>query len=356
MVTHTGNDRRGAEVCVIIAAKDASSTIGIAVSSALSEPEVGEVIVVDDGSTDHTVQAAQAIDDGSNRLKVYRLPMNRGPSYARNHALNHSTAPLISILDADDFFLPGRFSRLLAETDWDMIADNIVFVEQTQLASFSPAALGEFNAEPCLIDLTTFVERNISKRNNKRGELGFLKPLIRRDFLDHHQLRYAEDLRLGEDYDLYVRAMAAGARFRVIGTCGYAAVVQDRSLSSEHSTDDLYALAQADGKTLRNSNLTGPARRAVQKHERHILRKYHHRRSLDIKKSHGLRSCLAYAWETPVSILPTISGILQDKLDAALERIGGSRSPDEKRHLRYLFDTSSEQQPKYPADEGRTSL
>jgi succinoglycan biosynthesis protein ExoU len=342
VVTQTGNDRRDAKVCVIIAAKDASSTIGMAVSSALSEPEVVEVIVVDDGSTDYTVQAAQAQDDGTSRLKVYRLPKNKGPSYARNYALNHSTAPLISILDADDFFLPGRFSHLLAETDWDMVADNIVFIEQKLLASFSPAALGGFKAEPRLIDLTTFVEQNISKRNNKRGELGFVKPMIRRDFLDHYQLRYDEDLRLGEDYDLYVRAMAAGARFRIIGTCGYAAVVRDKSLSSEHSTDDLYALAQADGRSLRNSNLTGPARRAVQKHQRHILHKYHHRRILDIKKSHGLRSCIAYAWESPLSILPTISGILQDKLDVALERIGRSRTPDETQRLRYLFDISSE--------------
>ena len=44
------------EVCVIIAAKDAAATIQRAVRSALREPQVAEVVVVDDGSTDATAQ------------------------------------------------------------------------------------------------------------------------------------------------------------------------------------------------------------------------------------------------------------------------------------------------------------
>ncbi|RUU00788.1 glycosyltransferase, partial [Mesorhizobium sp. M7A.T.Ca.TU.009.02.1.1] len=40
------------EVCVIIAAKNAAATIAVAIASALREPEVAEVVVVDDASTD----------------------------------------------------------------------------------------------------------------------------------------------------------------------------------------------------------------------------------------------------------------------------------------------------------------
>ena len=48
-------------ICVVIAAKDASATIGRAVTSALAEPEVAEVIVIDDGSADATGPAAQGL-------------------------------------------------------------------------------------------------------------------------------------------------------------------------------------------------------------------------------------------------------------------------------------------------------
>ena len=118
-----------ATVCVIIAAKNASCTITRAIRSALREGRVAEVVVVDDGSTDNTAETSRAADDGSGRLRVLSLEMNKGPAFARNHAIAHSSAPLIAVLDADDFFLAGRFDRMLAENDWDFVADNIVFID-----------------------------------------------------------------------------------------------------------------------------------------------------------------------------------------------------------------------------------
>ena len=140
---------RNETVCVIIAAKNAEETIGRAVRSALAEPEVAEVVVVDDGSGDRTMAAAGAADDGSGRLDIVRFPANRGPSAARNHAISHSRAPLIAILDADDFFFPGRFRPMLACRDWDFIADNIAFMERAE-----PARLpADFAPNPRPLDL-----------------------------------------------------------------------------------------------------------------------------------------------------------------------------------------------------------
>ena len=114
-----------ATICVVIAAYNSAATIGRAVASALAQAETVEVIVVDDASTDATAAAARAADDGSGRLTVRCLAMNGGPSHARNLAIAASHATHIAVLDADDFFLPGRFAALLTVPNWDMIADDI---------------------------------------------------------------------------------------------------------------------------------------------------------------------------------------------------------------------------------------
>jgi succinoglycan biosynthesis protein ExoU len=332
-ITDSSND----SVCVIIAAKNAADTIAAAISSALCDTYVTEVIVVDDGSTDGTSNAAEKADDGSGRLRIIRFEVNRGPSHARNHAISCSSAALISILDADDFFIPERFSHLLATRDWDMAADNIVFVDQRWVGQFNTLAIDKFAPEAWFLDLPTFVNRNISRRHRQRGELGFLKPLIRREFLDRHKLRYNEKLRLGEDYDLYTRALALDARFQIINNCGYGAIVRADSLSGQHKTDDLKQLADADKTLLDSGMLSGRALEAVRQHERHIRSKYHHRQFLDIKSRKGIVAAAAYGIRNPSAVLPIVSGILTDKFDDFVRLFGKkpvmSQNPPAPRYL-----------------------
>lgn len=324
-------------VCVIIAAKNAADTIRTAISSALSDAHVTEVIVVDDGSTDGTSDAARDSDDNSGRLHIIRFDLNKGPSYARNQAIAASSAALISILDADDFFLPGRFSHLLARNDWDLVADNVVFIDQKGLSGFNVSSIERFSPEPRFLDLPAFVGRNISIRNRQRGELGFLKPVIRRDFLDRHGLRYNEKLRLGEDYDLYTRALALGARFQIINNCGYGAVVRSDSLSGRHRTEDLRQLADADQTLLESGLLVREGREAVRRHERHIRGKYHHRQFLDTKAARGIGGALAYCLKNPSAVLPVVGGIVADKVDGFRQRGGKRDAAEAPGALRYLF-------------------
>ncbi|MCD1262356.1 glycosyl transferase family A [Shinella sumterensis] len=324
------------KVCVIIAAKDAEKTIGRAVRSALAQPEVDEVVVVDDGSDDRTLAAAAAADDTSRRLDIIRFRTNRGPSAARNHAIAVSRAPLISILDADDFFFPGRFRRMLACPDWDFIADNIAFMPEAELTRQPD----DFAPRPRRLGLADFVLGNISRRGAPRGELGFLKPVMRRAFLDAHDLRYREDMRLGEDYELYVRALLAGARYTVIESCGYGAVVRADSLSGQHRTKDLEALYEAERSILSAGNVPSEAEHAMRRHCRQIGRRHALRHFLDRKREGGARAALAYAVKNP-SAMPAIAGdILRDKLQAAQRRMGTEPSAPQD-GLRYLLPASA---------------
>ncbi|AZO10059.1 MULTISPECIES: glycosyltransferase family 2 protein [unclassified Mesorhizobium] len=313
-------------VCVIIAARNAARTIPVAIASALREAEVAEVVVVDDASTDDTQAAASAADDGSGRLSVIRLDVNRGPSFARNAAIKASRSPYISILDADDFFLEGRFRRLFAAADWDFAADNIMLIRDDAATDVAGLAAPPFAADPEFLDFERFVDGNISRRRVLRGELGFLKPVISRAFLDRHGLSYDENLRLGEDYELYARAVACGARFKVIKSCGYGAIVRADSLSGRHRTQDLQRLADADLALLAIRDLPEASKAALRRHERHVRDKYRLRNFLDVKAERGLASAAAYAFASQSNLVPIVRGVAADKLDALFRKAGIVRS------------------------------
>lgn len=322
------------DVCVVIAAKDAADTIGRAIQSALPEPEVAEVVVVDDGSSDTTTEVAQALEDGTGRLTVVRFDQNQGPSAARNRAIAVSHAPLIAVLDADDFFFPGRFAAMIRETGWDMIADNIGFIHHDPAQVIEP---DRFHARTRSLSIHDFVEGNISRRGRQRGEIGFLKPVMRRAFLEANGLRYDETLRLGEDYDLYLRALISGARYKVIDHCGYAAVVRSNSLSGRHRTEDLRRLFEAERHIRLTSPHLAPSDLAViRRHERHIKARHDLRLALDVKGREGLAGVARHLLARPDAVPAVVTGVLADKLDAR-RAAGVSEPPVPAGKLRYLL-------------------
>ncbi len=314
--------RPGHSVCVIIAAYNAERTVARAVASALAEPEVSEVVLVDDASGDATIAAAQGADDGTGRLRVVRQTTNGGPSAARNRAIAESNAPYLAILDADDLILPGRFARLLDDPEWDAIADNIAFVVESDDPLPAPAPGDDVRAT---LGLDAFIAGNISQPGRPRGELGFLKPVMRRAFLDEHGLRYDEALRLGEDYALYVQMLAAGARFTTSRSCGYLAVERANSLSGRHSTADLAALLAFDRAMLDRIGGT-----ALADHTRHIAGKHHHRRILDIRRARG-RGSAALSAIADIAALPGLIGAV------ARDKLAGPPAPRRPGEIRYLF-------------------
>src|SRR5262249_26344203 len=124
--------------------------------------------------------------------------------------------------------------------------------------------------EPRLLNLEAFVRGNVRPHGVDRRELGFLKPLIRRAFVDRHRLRYDESLRLGEDYAFYARALALGARFLVVPAAGYVSVVRTDSLSARHSRQDLERLRDSNTALLAWPHLTAEERQALREHRESV--------------------------------------------------------------------------------------
>lgn len=254
-------------ITVIIAAYNAEKTIERAILSALAEPQVSEVIVVDDASADSTAATARRCDDGKGRLKVFTQDKNAGPSAARNRALRESHAPWVTVLDSDDFILPGRMAGLLAHADgYDLIADDMYQVNEADIHGERKLLLGNAVTFPMNVTLADFVLSNVTQAKRERAELGFIKPLMLREFLNNHHLTYRENMRLGEDYELYARALGLGAKMVLIAGQGYVSVVRSTSLSSNHSEHDLLQLRNSDDGLIRDLTLTPQAYEALKQH------------------------------------------------------------------------------------------
>lgn len=111
-------ERRSCDLSVILPAYQAAGFIGPAIRSVLDQVPPGrsvEVVVTDDGSTDDTVGAVQALGE-RDRVRCFRQH-NQGPSAARNLAISEARGELLMLLDADDSLCDGCLATTLEFMD-----------------------------------------------------------------------------------------------------------------------------------------------------------------------------------------------------------------------------------------------
>jgi glycosyltransferase involved in cell wall biosynthesis len=102
---------RDMQVSVVIPVYNAAKYVRQAVESALIQPEVAEIILVEDSSPDGSWEECQQIAAEHSTIHLYRHPGGRncGAGATRNLAIRKSTCEFIAFLDADDYYLPNRF-------------------------------------------------------------------------------------------------------------------------------------------------------------------------------------------------------------------------------------------------------
>ncbi|KGK91284.1 glycosyl transferase [Desulfosporosinus sp. HMP52] len=70
-----------------------------------------EMIIVDDCSSDKTVQIVEKIAADDPRIKILRQLVNGGAAKARTRSMQAATGRFIAYLDADDIWKPGKLER-----------------------------------------------------------------------------------------------------------------------------------------------------------------------------------------------------------------------------------------------------
>ena len=206
------------QVSVIIPVYNAASFVTQAVESALQQPEVAEVILVEDGSTDGSLKVCEELAEKYEKVFLYRHPggINLGAGASRNRGIRESNCEYIAFLDADDLYLPDRFSSAREIFKADPFIDGVyealgVYVE-------NEAALERWLAKTIqpLGELTTMSVRVAPEQLYKElvnGRYGYFSldcVTVKRNVFTRTGL-FNERLRLHQDTDM-IWKMAAVAR------------------------------------------------------------------------------------------------------------------------------------------------
>ncbi|MBW4614357.1 MAG: glycosyltransferase family 2 protein [Desmonostoc vinosum HA7617-LM4] len=103
-------------VSVVIPTFNRAHLLPKAIASVLAQTISNfELVIVDDGSTDNTVEVVNEFSDI--RIKFLPLGKNYGGNYARNQGIKATNAELVAFLDSDDEWLPRKLELQLARLE-----------------------------------------------------------------------------------------------------------------------------------------------------------------------------------------------------------------------------------------------
>ncbi|MGB6046147.1 MAG: glycosyltransferase family 2 protein, partial [Flavobacteriales bacterium] len=108
------------KISVVTPVYNAAGFLEAAVASALQFEEVAEVVLVEDGGPDNSLEICEALAAKEPRVQLFRHPggANKGAGASRNLGIAKASQEYIAFLDADDRYLPNRFQeehRIFAE-------------------------------------------------------------------------------------------------------------------------------------------------------------------------------------------------------------------------------------------------
>ncbi len=186
------------ELSVIIPVKNGMPYLPRTISSTLrAMPRDAELLVMDDGSTDGTAGYLSSVRD--KRLKVFRNDESVGVANAATALLGHAEGKFVARMDGDDICLPWRFAAQRRSLgDADLLFSGALFVNgqgkpfpPTFQPGISPAAMPiHLLMTNVLMNPTMYGRRTVLE-----GLGGYQKTPT-------------------EDYDLWLRAAASGARMK----------------------------------------------------------------------------------------------------------------------------------------------
>ena len=185
-------------ISIIMAAYNAEKTIVHAIESVLNQtyPHF-ELLVINDCSTDRTVELVKKIATQDKRVRLISNQKNSGVSYTRKHGLDEARGSWIAILDSDDAWAPEKLERQIAlqeKTNAELL--------------FTGSAFMDADGQP--IDWYLHAPAEVSYRQLlKQNMLSNSSALVRRELYARH---YAVGDGMHEDFAIWLGILKEGRK------------------------------------------------------------------------------------------------------------------------------------------------
>lgn len=161
-----------------------------------------EWVVVDDASTDDTLQSLRGIARNDERVRLLVNDSNLGAAGSRNRALQAARGQFVAFIDADDRWLPDK---LKVQLDFMRSADAQASFTAYRVISSNGDATGK------VIDASPRGTIDYAQALRKRATIGCSTVIIARSALKDMLM---PDLRTGQDYAYWLKIMRSGVLFR----------------------------------------------------------------------------------------------------------------------------------------------
>lgn len=234
------------KVSIIIPAYNASEYIRRCIDSIVSQIDDDcEIIVVDDGSTDDTLDVLKALAAEHPSIVVLHKE-NGGVSSARNLALTVARGELISFIDADDWVLPGYFDRAVKvfenlEIDYCKTSFQCVYNVTAECSRNSDA------------DFEIITPNEIT--DVKRYRLSIWGSWFRRQIIVKNALSFNERMAFAEDQTFNVAYFEACHRICYVDNRDYCYYINPKSATKSPDTGKLLASIVELKKIINNNHL-----------------------------------------------------------------------------------------------------
>ncbi len=200
-------------ISVIIPCYNYGKYLGACIDSLIAQTyQNWECIIVDDGSSDNSIEVAKQYSDTDIRVK-YFTQKNAGPTVARNLGLKQCNGQYVQFLDADDLLQNQKFEIQLNIFSHNPSTD-IVYSKAKYFASENTHQLFDH------LDLKSVSElKAISRKGNvvitellKGNIMVISAPLIKKMVFDTYGL-FDEALYYNEDWELWTRLALSNCTF-----------------------------------------------------------------------------------------------------------------------------------------------
>lgn len=198
------------KLSVIIPAYNAEDTISAAIESVLTQDwEDYELIIIDDGSVDSTLEVIKRYADTDKRIRLVHRD-NGGQAAARGHGLSLSSGEWILFLDSDDTYQPNSFKKLMnlaSEENPDVILFGFNIYSKSKLLRTPNAGNVTFQGDDA--DAFNKIRWLMSSPCNK---------LYRRDYI---KVTFDKTAVHGEDSRFNYQNLVPGTKILSISDCLY---------------------------------------------------------------------------------------------------------------------------------------